>query len=84
MSPPEQDDHQLALLSLSDAGYLVDGCMTEYELARMACQHRRERLCTALLDAAMYAGMSTSQMARITGYSRRQIRRLLRDASALL
>jgi hypothetical protein len=76
-TPQEHPD----TFSLSDAGFAIDTAMCEVERTRLQHQHARERLHTALLDAALYSGMSKSAMSRITGYSRKHIARLLREAT---
>ncbi len=75
---------QLAILSLSDAAAEVNAAASAVGQANRQLQIRQEGLRAALLDAAMYAGMTRSDMARITGYSRRQVGRLLREASAVV
>ncbi len=75
---------QVAIVSLSDAAQEVCAATSAVGQAQRTLQIRREQLSRALLDAAMYAGMTRSDMARVTGYSRRQVGRLLREASSLL
>jgi hypothetical protein len=81
MSPPEDDHRQYALFSLSDAAHSIDQRMLTWEAARIESWYRRNELSAALLEAALYAGMSKADMARITGLSRRQVGRMLREAS---
>jgi uncharacterized protein with von Willebrand factor type A (vWA) domain len=75
---------QLAIVSLSDAAQELNAATSAVGQAHRTLKIRQEQLGRALLDAAMYAGMSRSDMARVTGYSRRQVGRMLREASQLI
>lgn len=80
MSPSEQDHEHFPTSSLSEAGYQVNETM--YALARdeAIVRQRRQDVREAVLSAVLDAGMSMSALARLTGYSRRHIGRLLREA----
>ncbi len=82
MSPPLPTHEQFHLFTLAEAGEDLNSAMLTWEAARVEASHRRNCVSNALLDAAMYAGMTKSDMARITGLSRRQVSRMLREASA--
>jgi ABC-type transporter Mla subunit MlaD len=75
---------QIAIVSLSDAAAELNAATSAVGQASRTLRIRHEQLGRALLDAAMYAGMTRSDMARVTGYSRRQVGRMLREASALI
>jgi len=82
MRPPEPTHDQFHLFTLAEAGEDLNSAMCTWEASRIEAAHRRQCVESALLDAAMYAGMTKSDMARITGLSRRQVARMLRAASA--
>ncbi len=65
----------------SDAGYEINRAMQDLQDARDALQAREHALSATLLCAVLDVGMSQRELSRITGYSRRQIGRLLRAAS---
>jgi AraC-like DNA-binding protein len=82
MSPPTQDHQQVTILSQSDAGYEITGALQDLQQARDHAQSCERLMRQSLLHGAIYAGLSRSALARISGYSRRHVGRLLREASS--
>jgi NTP pyrophosphatase (non-canonical NTP hydrolase) len=82
MSPHPEHSYQTTILAVSEASYEVNSAMQNLQDARDHLESRQRHLNDALLCAVLYAGMNQAQLSRVTGYSRRQIGRLLREASA--
>jgi hypothetical protein len=81
MSQPPPKDYQTVILSESEAGMEINSAMQNLQDARDHLEARQRHVNDALLCGVLYAGMNGSQLARLTGYSRRQIGRLLREAT---
>jgi DNA-binding transcriptional regulator LsrR (DeoR family) len=80
MSPTHQDPQQYALGCKADAAQDVDLCMMALGAAEGQLMDARREVAHALLAAVLYAGMTTTDLAAVTGWSRRTVRRRLREA----
>lgn len=80
MSPPTQDPEQYRLGCKADGAHDVDLCMMALGAAEGQLRDCRREVRHALLGAVLYAGLNTSELAAITGWSRRTVRRELRLA----
>lgn len=81
MSPSEEHHRQDHYLSVSSALARVDLEMMELGRAQAAVRDLERIVGEAMLNAVLECHASKSQLARVTGYSRRQVGRLLRKAS---
>jgi uncharacterized membrane protein len=71
-----------SMLSVSEAGYEINAAMQDLQDSRDRLKACQEALDATLLACVMDVGMTRADLSRITGYSRRQIGRMLRQASA--